>query len=90
MHICDNICRILWLLVTYFRALWHICVKSCILEIEKKKQFVCILLKPVICVHVTTYHVIWLELRRLPQILVSGFWFKAVRLYGVFLISHNA
>ena len=60
MHICDTICRILWLPVRYRKALWHICVENCILEVEKSRSICLYIAQPVICGHVTTYHVIYM------------------------------
>ena len=46
---------ILWLSVSYRKALWHICVESCVFEVEKCRSICLYNCSPVMCGHVTTY-----------------------------------
>ena len=47
-------------IISYLKALWHICAESCIFEGGKMQVDMSVYCSPAICGHVTTYHVIYM------------------------------
>ena len=47
-------------IVSYLKALWHICAESCMFEGEKIQVDMSVYCSPAMCGHVTTYHVIYM------------------------------
>ena len=46
-------------IVSYLKALWHICAESCMFEGDKIQVDMSVYCSPAMCGHVTTYHVIY-------------------------------